>query len=86
MANNRIYMRCEGCGGEWFVAKHYSAGWWRAPEHESESLMAWLEKHEDCFEPFRGDFTHDGEGQFTLQYENTSEPWRPRPNPAPKGE
>lgn len=84
MANNRIYLRCEGCGAEWFMAKHYETGWWRDEAHDlmaadtAGPLIAFLDRHWDCFYGFR-----DGFGQFTLQYENQSQPWvKPTPGGA----
>ncbi|MBO7668977.1 MAG: hypothetical protein J6S60_00170 [Oscillospiraceae bacterium] len=36
MANNRIYLKCAGCGAEFFLGKRYGDGYFYVNYHEAQ--------------------------------------------------
>lgn len=51
MADNRMYLRCKGCGQEIVLAKMYvSTGWYSAssPKEKGQRLIDFIEKHQTC--------------------------------------
>ncbi len=83
MANNRIYLRCKGCGEELFLGKRFDAGYFyqRYPivngvaqgRHLEEELNNFYDKHDlcgkgfDCFE-------------IAYEYEPEYEDWDEEPD------
>lgn len=63
MANNRMYLRCEGCGEAFGMAKHFGDAW--AVYGELPGLLeAWMGEHRWCpYEPIDG-------AHFSIAYEN----------------
>lgn len=51
MADNRMYIRCKGCGAHLFLAKRsIGTGWFgvKSAEQKGEELMAFIDEHEEC--------------------------------------
>ncbi len=86
MANNRIYMRCKGCGAWLYLGKTFLQGYFiRQPETLGEELNKFYDDHNYCENP-RVDLScvpYDAEafplpddcngcdGAFDIVYENT---------------
>ena len=56
MANNRIYIRCKGCGATLFLGKTFRRGYyWEnyygEGVHLEDRLNAFFDKHNYCMEP-----------------------------------
>lgn len=55
MANNRIYLRCNGCGKEFFLGKRFGGGFYYENYHKEsgtleKQLNKFYEEHESCGE------------------------------------
>ena len=51
MADNRMYLRCRGCGEAMVLAKmHTSTGWYSvmSAEQKGRELLDFIEKHHTC--------------------------------------
>ena len=46
MANNRLYLMCDGCGEGTLVLK--SLGGWFAPSYIKQPMEAFMEEHSTC--------------------------------------
>ena len=72
MANNRIYLRCKGCGKEFFLGKRFGGGYFisQYEKYKGVSLMERLNKfyddHEWC--------GNAGLDCFELRYEDPPQP------------
>ena len=49
MANNRIYMLCDGCGQRLYVARHTGAEW-HYRNDKCPDIAAFLNEHAECFD------------------------------------
>ena len=68
MANNRMSLRCEGCGAEIVISKRLGGGYYRSSVFSDDAFDAFLERHEACT------LSQDAPAPpFTLQYENPNE-------------
>ena len=48
MANNRMNIRCNGCGEEFCIAKRYEGPYFQSHVFTIEALEAFFEKHYTC--------------------------------------
>lgn len=80
MADNRMYIKCDVCGGKVMLAKHHLVGWFYPGTISlSEHLEAFLEKHWSCESDDKPlDRYRD---HFSLAYEFSSDPTRELPVP-----
>ena len=69
MANNRIYLRCRGCGEVLFLGKSYLGGFYY-PSYDDVPLERRLndfyEKHNYCSNPKHGGFIPYDEKAFPM--------------------
>ena len=69
MANNRLYLRCRGCGKQFFLGKRLSGGYWASEYHAyngvpmTDRLNNFYDEHECC--------SGSGPDCFELAYEFT---------------
>ncbi len=49
MANDRMFLVCEGCGGRFCLLKHFVNPW--VPSNEFPRLEEWLKEHASCDPP-----------------------------------
>ena len=86
MANNRVYLRCKGCGGELMLGKLFSGNWHFTvkPESKGIQLADFFQKHSDCCKGLENDtcggissYDYNFE-PFELTYENR-EDWGMQP-------
>lgn len=71
MANDRMYIRCKGCGKCYFLAKCYSNGYYVLEEEELfHNLNVFFDEHKFC-----NSENHDGYDypDFELVYESEQE-------------
>ena len=88
MANNRMYLRCRGCGEELMLGKCLSYGWYFSiPEQEKgEQLQEFLGRHSHCCKGLEKDtcggvspFDSFNFEPFELTYENRDD-WQQKPS------
>ena len=77
MADNRMYLRCRGCGAELMLAKSFMHDWHnvKTAEEKGQELFDFIERHQHCcdeldvdicgVDPYDNDFE-----PFELTYEN----------------
>lgn len=63
MANNRMFLKCKGCGEYYVLAKYYPSTMWHTRREDNESFNEWLGKHTYC------GMEHT-EDNFELEYEH----------------
>lgn len=66
MANNRLYLKCNACGGMLFLGKSFAAGFYyhdyeNNENHLEDRLNSFYDKHTWC--------SDTGDGDFSLEYE-----------------
>lgn len=72
MANNRMYLLCEGCGEVFGIAKHFGADWNVYDRLKTSALDEWLSEHRWCPEEgidgahFRAVYENDPTGRAEL--------------------
>lgn len=74
MANDRLLLKCPGCGEFGLVAKFWGGGDWAVPDGElRDSFEEFLNKHaKDCLSQFGNSL--NGEPGFRLVVESDSVP------------
>jgi len=65
MANNRMYLKCKGCGEKFCFAKYYPSTKWYIRQDDNKEFNEWLDKHTYC------GMEHI-EDNFELEYEQGS--------------
>ena len=85
MADNRMYLRCRGCGEEIMLAKLFMNDWHNVmtPTEKGQELFDFIEKHQHCCEGLEHDTCgmsplHPDFEPFELTYENRPD-WRHTP-------
>jgi len=90
MANNRMYLRCKGCGQEMVLAKMYvSTGWFSSlsAQQKGQELIDFIEKHRDLLDRDEiynhlcdggGFWGVDGENRRVTLYDSSSDFGRPK--------
>lgn len=86
MANNRMYLRCRGCGAHLFLGKSNLGGFWYESYNDvplEEKLNEFYEEHNYCGKPKETSIWYDEEafplpedcdgcdGSFDIVYETT---------------
>lgn len=66
MANNRMYLKCNGCGKAIFLGKHFGDPWYISKD--KDEIDSFFRRHYDHTE----DLCMHG-NDFSLVYENTDE-------------
>lgn len=88
MANNRMYLRCVGCGAEFCLAKYYPSSGWFTGRKGNDEFNQWLEDHRHAdgplidpvrgfmapWEPGRRHGSMWGDECFVLEYEIREDP------------
>ena len=78
MADNRMYLRCRGCGAEVMLAKSFMHDWHnvKTAEEKGQELFDFIEQHQHCCDELDADvcggvdpYDKDFE-PFELTYEN----------------
>ena len=80
MADNRMYLRCRGCGAELILAKSFMHDWHnvKTPAEKGQELYDFIEQHQHCCDELEEDtcgchpYDKDFE-PFELTYENRNE-------------
>lgn len=78
MANNRLYIKCNNCGGMLFIGKHFLEGWYVGDYNENynkkfgEVINDFHDKHIECFyERYDNPYTIITESEIDeLEYES----------------
>ena len=74
MADNRMYLRCRGCGAELMLAKSFMFYWHnvKPAEEKGRELYDFISDHQHCCEEMDEFYDVDFE-PFELTYENRPE-------------
>ena len=67
MANNRLYLKCICCGGEYFLGKSFLSGYCTDGFVHPKELDEFFDKHTYCHNGDKGPWT---DGDFRLVYED----------------
>ena len=68
MANDRVMMRCDGCGAWMMFLKHYPGQLGTYTPEWSARFISWVDQHCQCHPHFFGAHLHDLPG-FSLHCE-----------------
>ncbi len=70
MADDRVFLKCKGCGGYKMLLKHFVTS---GPTTRDNGILDWLDGHADCH-PRRWSPSLAGDPGFTL---HTEDDWCP---------